>query len=76
MKKGPTNALESTFMGLGGPINCQRQEFNTQSPYRQGFLQILLLSFIRNDGALEGVIDIFYNFRGVQNFTKSLDFRL
>ena len=26
MKKGPTNALESTFMGLGGPINCQRQD--------------------------------------------------
>ena len=37
MKKGPTNALESTFMGLGGPINCQRQEFNstTFTPDRQ-----------------------------------------
>ena len=28
MKKGPTNALESTFMGLGGPINCQRQDYS------------------------------------------------
>jgi hypothetical protein len=28
MKKGLTNALESTFMGLCGPINCQRQGYS------------------------------------------------